>query len=103
MAVATRMTESTEQFFARKKKFAAELVDDWIQNETPILVVVQENTANIFGCVLGDEIARESRARHVTPQIYLCHSFETHLIESFQSKHKVIHEPEPLDAPSHSP
>lgn len=86
--------ETVEEWFARKEALAEQLVEDWLKNKIPILVVVEENTANALQCVLGDCIRKLSIKRHIRPfpQIHLAHHFETHLIENFEEKHKVVRE-----------
>lgn len=86
------INESLEEWLDRKWALAEKVVDDWQKNKIPILVVVEQDTANTFNCYLSDCIQNISKDRGIRPQIHLAQPFENGLIENFEAKHKVVRE-----------
>ncbi len=91
------MNEKTDEFFARKAALAKEAVDEYLQTKKPILIVIDEKTANIFCCVIADSIAREFKNRQIYYYggITLAYPSEKYLILFFQEHNfKIIEEME---------
>lgn len=96
------MTTTTE-FFRKKDAIARHAMEQWRQTQKPVLVVVVENTANIFCCILGSEIhrlRREESKLYGKADVYLEYSWGS-LVKWFEDKGwLILHEQTLMDDPT---
>lgn len=91
---------SDTEWFDKKRAVAKFLVDKYEQERKPLCVVVTENTANLFSCVLRDCIDAAIIERRLPLEIYLAHSYES-FAQTFRDMGRLYYEDEILDSLSH--